>query len=278
MNKENRLKATPFPCGQCLHCRINQARVWQHRILLESMVTGENLWVTLTYNNKSLPKPPYVSKTDVQTFLKRLRKVTPDKPFRYFIVGEYGDKTYRPHYHCCFFGLSPEDAPKIFIAWGKCDREGIFFGEINEYSARYTAGYTTAKLTKQNMWKKYGYEPEFMLSSRRNGGIGYPAVVEIAKNWRNTKWNDNRIIRDLQHGRISQPLGRYLTKALARLLKIPESKFEGEYWLHQEEIFRKHKMGDPFEYYQQIVTEDLAKASSKQKRHEIFKKIKTKTL
>jgi hypothetical protein len=241
--------------------------------MLEAMMHADTLWVTLTYSPEHLPNPPYVSKEDVQLFLKRLRKETPK--FRYFIVGEYGDTTYRPHYHCCFFGLSTIYAQLIFEKWGKCDREGVFFGELNEYSARYTAGYTTQKLTKQNMWKKEGYEPEFMLSSRKDGGIGYPAIVEIAKRWRNAKWKDDRVIRDLRRGRVDQPLGRYLTVKLSQLLKIPTTKFEGEYWLHQEEIFNKHKMGDPLDYYNSIVTEDLTKATAKEKKFNIYKKEKS---
>lgn len=270
--KNNRLKATPFPCGQCLHCRINQARVWQHRIMLEAMMHPDTLWVTLTYNDENLPNPPWVQKEEIQGFLKRLRKVTPK--FRYFIVGEYGDKTYRPHYHCCFFGLSIAQAPNIFYKWGKCDREGFMVGEITEASARYTSGYTTSKLTKQQLWKKEGYAPEFMLSSRKNGGIGYPAIIEIARRWKQSKWVDPRIIRDLRRGKIDQPLGRYLTQKLSELLKIPKSKFDEEYWQYQEEIFHNHKgkMGDPLHYYESIVDEKLINSTKQVKLRQLYKK------
>lgn len=270
MNPDKRLDATPFPCGQCLHCRINQARVWQHRILLENMMHGDSLWVTLTYSDEHLPKPPNVRKDHVQKFLKRLRRKVP--PFRYFIVGEYGETTWRPHYHLCLFGLSRLDIPAIYETWGKCDPAGFRCGEINKDSARYTAGYTTQKLTKRKDLKKYGLEKEFMLSSRKNGGIGYPAIVEIANKWRSSKHYDGRIIRELQSGRINRPLGRYLTKKLSELLKIPESKFEGEYWIHQEEIFEKHLGNDPLCYYENIVCEEETKAVSQRKKYKMYNK------
>lgn len=225
---------------------------------------GDSLWVTLTYNDENLPKPPHVSKTEIQLFLKRLRKLV--KPFRYLIVGEYGEKSWRPHYHCCFFGMPVICAQAVFDSWGKCDRSGFQIGQITKESARYTAGYTTAKLTKRKDLKKLGLEPEFMLSSRQNGGIGYPAIVEIARKWRLSKWRDNRIVRDLQHGSISRPLGRYLTVKLNELLGIPKEQFDNEYWLHQEEIFEKHKLGDPLDYYESIHSEEEGKAIAKQKR------------
>lgn len=271
MSKEKRLAATPFPCGQCLHCRINQARVWQHRILLESMTHANNLWVTLTYSEEHLPNPPHVSKEEIQKFLKRLRRNV--EPFRYFIVGEYGfegKRAINPHYHGCFFGLSHNDVQAIFQAWGKAEPEGFKIGEITPESARYTSGYTTAKLTKRRDLKRYGLKPEFMLSSRKNGGIGYPAIIQIAKTWRNSKWRDERIIREFKNGRVNRPLGRYLTTKLALLLKIPEEKFEGEYWLHQEEIFEKHLKSDPVDYYESLVNEEETKAISREKKQKMF--------
>ena len=268
MSKEARLAATPFPCGQCLHCRINQARVWQHRILLERMMHGDSRWVTLTYSDENLPNPPHVRKDHVQKFLKRLRKNV--NPFRYFIIGEYGTKTWRPHYHACFFGLSEYADMAIFKAWGYCDPEGFFAGEINKDTARYTAGYTTQKLTKRKDLKKYGLEKEFMLSSRKNGGIGYPAIVEIAKKWRSSTFYQERIVRELKHGQINRPLGRYLTVKLSELLQIPESQFESEYWLHQEEIFDKHLKADSVEYYESLTREEETKAISKEKKYKMF--------
>lgn len=45
---------------------------------------------------------PMLSKSDLQKFLKRLRKAY-GKKVRYFACGEYGPKTFRPHYHLLFF-------------------------------------------------------------------------------------------------------------------------------------------------------------------------------
>lgn len=47
-------------------------------------------------------------KRDFQLFMKVLRRRTGQK-VRYFAAGEYGDKTFRPHYHAIIFGLHLDD-------------------------------------------------------------------------------------------------------------------------------------------------------------------------
>lgn len=237
--------------------------------MLEQMSHGDSLWVTMTYDDINLPNPPNVQKKEIQKYLKKLRKLCP--PFRYFIIGEYGDKTWRPHYHGCFFGLSRLYSDVLFYTWGNCERNGFFIGELNEKTAQYTAGYTTQKLTKRRDFVENGLEPEFMLSSRKGGGIGYPTLVQIANAWKNSNWFDKRIIRELQGGKIERPLGRYLTTKLNELLHIPQSKLDAEYWLHQEEIFNQHMRGDGLDYIQSIVDEDKQKYHRAVKRHTMWK-------
>ena len=55
---------------------------------------------------------PYLRKTDLQLFFKRLRyyvsKQCPSEKVRYFAVGEYGPVHFRPHYHILLFLQSDE--------------------------------------------------------------------------------------------------------------------------------------------------------------------------
>ena len=74
-------------------------------------------FVTLTYDDNEIPLgkfsdsvghtyiAPYVSKTDVQKFFKRLRKKYEGSEIRYFLVSEYGPTTFRPHYHLILYNL-----------------------------------------------------------------------------------------------------------------------------------------------------------------------------
>lgn len=87
------------PCGYCRPCRKEKARQWTVRLVLEQMAHDESCFITLTYKDA----PISVSKRDCQLFIKRLRKRL-KKPIRYYLVAEYGDKSFRSHYHLILFG------------------------------------------------------------------------------------------------------------------------------------------------------------------------------
>ncbi len=72
----------------------------------EAQQNEHNQFVTLTYGNDNLPNYNSLHKPHLQKFWKRLRKRT---SFRYYACGEYGDETYRPHYHALVFGLNLSD-------------------------------------------------------------------------------------------------------------------------------------------------------------------------
>ena len=63
-------------------------------------------WLSLLQNKTHLDCISYVSKRDCQLFLKRVRKNLKkhtDEKLRYYLVSEYGPKTFRAHYHGMFF-------------------------------------------------------------------------------------------------------------------------------------------------------------------------------
>ena len=106
-----------FGCGQCMPCRVNKKRIWTHRILLESYEYTDNVMITLTYDDEHMPRLDdgrgILVPKDLQSWLKRFRKAIEPQRIRYFGVGEYGDESWRPHYHVivfnypnCAFGLS----------------------------------------------------------------------------------------------------------------------------------------------------------------------------
>lgn len=105
----------PFnvPCGQCIGCRISYARDWalrcQHEAHMYSLKKLPSSFLTLTYDEKHCPKDKSLVPNDLTLFLKRLReyysRVYNKKDIRYFACGEYGERTYRPHYHMILFGV-----------------------------------------------------------------------------------------------------------------------------------------------------------------------------
>jgi len=72
----------------------------------EIQTTKDNTacFITLTYNDKNLPDDYSLNKQHFKDFLKRFRKAIEPAKIRYFMCGEYGDDSWRPHYHAIIFG------------------------------------------------------------------------------------------------------------------------------------------------------------------------------
>lgn len=101
------------PCGKCLGCRADYTRIWADRMVLELEDNPKALMITLTYRDDELTYAPNgeksLNKDDVTRWLKRLRKHLAPQRIRYYLAGEYGPKTERPHYHAILYGVSVED-------------------------------------------------------------------------------------------------------------------------------------------------------------------------
>ncbi len=104
-------KHLSIPCGQCQGCRKEYARQWSVRMQHEAATTHEIIrgnqiynssFITLTYDEANLPADESLDLSHWQLFAQRLRNAL--GPFRYFMCGEYGEATQRPHYHAIIFG------------------------------------------------------------------------------------------------------------------------------------------------------------------------------
>lgn len=276
---DNMRDSTPFPCGRCLPCRINKAREVVSRILLESYVYNKNTFLTLTYDDAHVPFSPETNKNilvkkDLQNYLKRLRYRL-KKKIRYYAVGEYGEQTERPHFHLILFNVHPvDDKVAMQSAWSK---RGIQFGfvytgDVNPSTARYISGYCIKKMNYTTHPDLDDRTPEFSLSSKKDGGIGLPAIKIIAEQIRGDPDHDLQVIRKISFGKKEYFLGRYLTKKLAELLGTSEKLIQKELIEHQMKIFDKHMvLGGGVEYYFNIVEEEEGKRRNLIKKHKLFK-------
>ena len=130
------------PCGKCLSCRIARRGEWVVRLICEFESWKPHAsFITLTYSDENLPPDGSLLKSDLQKFFKRLRKV---KDIKYFACGEYGDHTFRPHYHAIVFGLDYMEGRKLLpTLWtkGRTSSDSVTMDSI-----RYVAGYVEKKL------------------------------------------------------------------------------------------------------------------------------------
>lgn len=228
-------------------CRYNRRRLWANRILLEAKTHAHSSFVTLTYRPEVIPPGGTVVPKHTQDWLKRLRKVSP-VPIRYFLIGEYGDQTHRPHYHAALFGLPGclHNCDQFHRASCLCwacalIRDTWQAGRTdNAYltpdSAQYIAGYVTKKLTSKLDPRLNGRHPEFARMSLRPG-IGAPAVPFIADTL-TTELGVETIIRTgdvplaLKTGTSNLPLGRYLRRKIREKLGHRETSTPKEILLH----------------------------------------------
>jgi len=212
-----------YGCGQCLPCRINRRRVWTHRIMLEAALHADNAFITLTYSDEHLPIDGNVHVGEMQRWLKRLRKELAPAKIRYFLVGEYGEISQRPHYHAMVFGY-PGCLNGVTSKKEKCCTScdlirrtwpfgHVYLGTVTRESAQYISGYTAKGWTNPNNPALQNRSPEFARMSLRPG-IGADITWEIASAILPHLDETQDVPSILRHGKSILPLGRYLTKLL----------------------------------------------------------------
>lgn len=212
--------------------------------MLESLCHEDNTFVTLTYDNDHLPKGGSLDPNDTKKFLYRIRKNIQPRRIRYYLVGEYGSRTWRPHAHIALFGypncergctpMSSRSRNKrccnncetIKRAWGK---GGICLGTLTLESAQYVGGYVTKKLTskKSDYQKKMlgGLYPEYARMSLRPGvgALAVPQIINVYKKALENDWISSKedVPNELQYGKKKWPLGRYLRQKLREAMGRP---------------------------------------------------------
>lgn len=169
------------------------------------------MFVTLTYNDESLPENPNRKNQsrDVQTFLKRLRIRLPQK-IRYFICPEFGDKTERLHYHGILFGVSAFDTAAINDAWGN---GFVQLGECNPKTIAYCTKYI---LKGDSRSDKQSEKPTRAFMSR-NPGLGFKFAERSAARAAGHINSAEGIPGTVRLDGKTRPIGRYLTGKLHAL-------------------------------------------------------------
>ncbi len=144
-----------LPCGQCIGCRADRARMWAVRCMHEAQMHDESQFITLTY--ETLPNPEgSLNPPDFTNFIKRYRqelnrgikrfldeKKEKENPeftiLRYYHGAEYGDELGRPHHHACIFGHQFADRE----VWA--ENEGIITYTSRTLEKLWTHGFVTTQ-------------------------------------------------------------------------------------------------------------------------------------
>lgn len=104
-----------IPCKKCLGCQADRKNQWTARCVVESRQYKDNMFLTLTYREEDVPDE--LQRRDYQLFMKRLRKwcFENGKPSpRQYYRGEYGTKSFRPHFHTILFNFDISDKEILY--------------------------------------------------------------------------------------------------------------------------------------------------------------------
>ena len=267
-----------FGCGQCEPCRFSRRRTWAHRIMLEALCHKDKAFIGLSYSELWAPvldasfgrKPLSLKPKHLQDWLKRVRAaVQPSDEFvermlrdgvvkdrkelyvrlRYFGVGEYGDKSWRPHFHVILYGYPTcfkgrthrdygSDRPMAYKCCPNCELiqstwpfGDVDLGTVTHASAGYCASYTVKKMTSPDDGRLYGRHPEFARMSLKPG-IGVDGLWDIASSMMEYGLDESMadVPSAIAYGKQQMPLGRYLRGNLRRMIgrdaKAPQATLE----------------------------------------------------
>lgn len=233
VTKDPRIRIT-VPCGKCMACLANRRSEWVTRLEQEKKDSNSSHFLTLTYATNPTTEEgiPTLSKRDVQLFMKRLRKALKGQKIKYYLVGEYGSKTLRPHYHALVFGL-PYDGDKLLKLIMESWQNGfVQVGTVTSKSISYTLKYMMQPVEERK--RTYGYvQLPFALMSK---GLGSRYISNHEK-WHKKDVNRNYVVKE---GGAKSRLPRYYREKIY-------SKYELDKQRKNRELRRDAEMLNEYE-------------------------------
>lgn len=177
------------PCAKCYECTARRVSGWSFRIMKELERSSSAYFITLTYDPDHCPVTSSnlmtLNKIDYQVTIRELRRLNPE-PLKYYTCGEYGTKSWRPHYHAIIFNLDLQlligkklanlstKNPDLYL-------DGTFpflspfwphgqltIGKVSEASVGYTLKYIS-KPKRVPLHQRDDRIPEFSLMSKKLG-------------------------------------------------------------------------------------------------------------
>lgn len=249
------------PCGKCVECLERRRNEWSLRLQQELKAsTMFSYFVTLTYDDMHLPlifvdgidEPISFTldrdhlKSFVRSFRDALRyKVKKlssfssyNSSFKYFCVGEYGEKSIRPHYHGMFFNV-PLDIDEFSSIVEKIWNKGfVQVGYLQDGGCHYQAKY----MVKPSGLPDNAIKP-FLLCSKHLG-ISYLSQEMVQYH------SNNDVVQIVQSSKKFQPaLPRYYRDRIWGDNSITD-KLKDRYIDYVNDIVNRQFSGDVRKYEQ----------------------------
>lgn len=187
-------------CGKCPKCKAQRQREWTLRGKLEALNHKNNIiFATFTYKNKKLIRTAIrkeneldqkgtLVKRHIELMIKRLRKKLGKnhKKIKYILSGEYGSKSFRPHYHAIFFGINTLELSQS--EWRRIWKKGNVqikpVTSINQIA--YVVGYINKKITDKTTKEHYEHNGRVAPFQRQSQKIGLEWAIKNKNHWLST--------------------------------------------------------------------------------------------
>lgn len=218
-----------LPCGKCEGCIKKRVEQWALRCVHESQHHEHSCFITLTYDDDNLPKNGSLDHSHFQKFMKRLRKKYTGVTIKYFMCGEYGGSTLRPHFHALLFGIDFFDKTEYSIQKNITNYTSATLsdlwtlgfhtiGDVHYGTAKYVAKYSLKRAGELGHdYDELGLKPEYLKMSQ---GLG----AKHALKYKNEMiQNDNFIVNGYKN-----PVPRYYEKFISKtpLAKIKNKRVQ----------------------------------------------------
>lgn len=227
--KDGNKNIIPVDCGKCPWCLKARASQWSFRLMEHEKVCETAYFLTLTYDTDHVHITPRgfmgLCLADLQRYWKRVRKAheslynADERPIRYYAVGEYGGKKFRPHFHAIVFNLdlSLMFPDKQLMAWRflESPREK---GMFNMNCIQWDKGFVSVGLVSGasiGYCMKYAQKPkripmhvnddrvrEFSTMSQ---GIGLNYITNAIKQYHNNKLEERFCCTTIDGKKIKMP-------------------------------------------------------------------------
>lgn len=245
------------PCGRCAFCAATRRSDWASRLHYEAKKHFGSKFITLTYSNNHLTWDhgnSQLVKSDLQKWFKRVRKAGYN--FRYYAVGEYGSRTYRPHYHILVFGDVPESV--LRKAWSRQNRSTkkyyaighVHVGAVTQASVMYCLGY----MVNGKAWKmRHHRVAPFCVMSRGRGkvkGLGSNYLSKAMIEWHRSGRKNYMVIDGKKRHLPRYYKTRIFSKVDLVRIAVRDQKAVFKRMVDWIRHPKRMRMADPLAYYE----------------------------
>lgn len=283
-------KFIDVPCGKCIECCQKAVNAWAFRLIEQSKSSKRAYFITLTYDDEHLPVniddatgefKPCFRKSDVQKLIQALRdharrqlSMSLDKSdvkrivskIKYFVSSEYGDNTWRSHYHGIIFGY-PGDIDTFTSDLSKFWTNGfVSVSNCNDVRCYYVVKYLyKARLPSYYKQSPFGeLEKPFMICSK---GLGIEFLTPAIRDFMLGGDFGNEPNLQIHQSGVVKTIPKYYRDKV--FVTSEQKERLREYWHQFDEFSNCPDSQNPFKWRNEVYEKKVLKVKQRNKKDKL---------